>query len=345
MTINNTMQKYIYTLLAFALTLTAVAQQMSDSRSSNFDMGWKFSLGDSPKAWQTTFNDASWRSLDVPHDWSIELENNKDVPGGGSIGFFPTGIGWYRKTFDVQKFDAGKNYSIEFDGVYMNSEVWVNDIPLGKYPYGYTSFSYDLTGLLKSNGNVIAVRVDNSAQPNSRWYTGSGIYRHVRLVATNKIHFERGGIFSYTKSLTEHKATMYVKSTVANDNPKVVQDVVIRNSILDSKGNQVASSDSKISLNARSNYTAEMQIAVPSPALWSVDSPSLYTLKSTIFLNGKETDVVFTTVGIRTIEYDPEKGFFLNGKAIKMKGVNLHHDGGAVGAAVPNESGKDAFRF
>jgi beta-galactosidase len=329
------MRKYIYTLFALAISSMVFAQQTSSRSTTNFDPDWKFFLGDSPKASQANFNDGGWRSLDIPHDWSIELENIKDAPGGGSIGFFPTGVGWYRKTFDVPKYDPEKKYTIEFDGVYMNSEVWINDVYLGKYPYGYSSFSYDLTGLLKNKGNVIAVRVDNSVQPNSRWYTGSGIYRHVRLAATKKLHFEKWGIFYYTKSISNDTATIFVKTAVLNDNSKSIQDIIIRNSILNQDGKQVASSESKISINTKSNYTKELEIEVPSPELWSVESPYLYTLKSTILENGKETDCVLTNMGIRTIAYDVDNGFLLNGKQVKMKGVNLHHDGGAVGAAVP----------
>lgn len=329
------MKKYIYTLFALAISSVLFAQQSSSRITTNFDKDWKFFLGDSPKASQANYNDGSWRILDVPHDWSIELENSKDAPGGGNVGFFPTGIGWYRKTFDVSKYDPEQKYSIEFDGVYMNSEVWVNDVYLGKYPYGYTSFSYDLTGLLKSKGNVIAVRVDNSLQPNSRWYTGSGIYRHVRLVATKKLHFEKWSVFYYTKSFHNDTATVYLKATVLNDNTQSIRNIKVRNSILDHKGKEVASSESTLSVNAKTTYTKEQEIVIPSPELWSVESPYLYTLKSTILVNGKETDAVFTDMGIRTIEYHVDHGFLLNGKQVKMKGVNLHHDGGAVGAAVP----------
>lgn len=292
-------------------------------------------MGDFPKAWQSDFDDDNWRILDVPHDWSIELENDKDAPGGGGIGFFPTGVGWYRKTFDVPKYDSEKRYSIEFDGVYMNSEVWVNDVYLGKYPYGYSSFSYDLTSSLKSKDNVIAVRVDNSQQPNSRWYTGSGIYRHVRLVATKKLHFEKWGVFYFTKSLVGDTATISLKTSVLNDNVNAIGEVIINNSILDQQGKEVASSKTSTIINANSYYTAEQEAEVPVPKLWSVESPYLYTLKSTILVSGEEVDCIYTNMGIRTIEYDINKGFLLNGKQVKMKGVNLHHDGGAVGAAVP----------
>ena len=236
------MRKYVFALFALAISPMLFGQQIKSRNTTNFDSDWKFSLGDFPKARQSNFSDNNWRTLDVPHDWSIELENDKDAPGGGGVGFFPTGIGWYRKTFDVPKYDPEIRYSVEFDGVYMNSEVWVNDVYLGKYPYGYSTFSYDLTGLLKSTDNVIAVRVDNSKQPNSRWYTGSGIYRHVRLVETAKLHFKKWGIFYYTKSVKNDTAALYLKSSLLNGDTKSIQDIKIRNSIFDQGGKEVTSS-------------------------------------------------------------------------------------------------------
>ncbi|MBN1779865.1 DUF4982 domain-containing protein [bacterium] len=301
----------------------------------NFDTGWKFTLGNFPEASQAGFNDDAWRTLDVPHDWSIELENDKDAPGGGNVGFFPAGTGWYRKSFDMPKLHAEKKVSIEFDGIYMNSEVWINDVYLGKHPYGYTSFSYDLSGLLKKKDNVIAVRVDNSKQPNSRWYTGSGIYRHVRLIETDKMHIVKWGVFYYTEWIENERAALHLETTVLNDNSYQVQDVVIRNAVLNRDGEETAFTVMPVSINAKSRYTARQDITIDTPRLWSPESPNLYTLQSTILVNGKETDCVFTSLGIRTLEYDVNKGFLLNGEQVKMKGVNLHHDGGAVGAAVP----------
>jgi len=311
------------------------AQQSKSRVISNFDADWQFSLGDYPKASEADFNDTDWRTLDVPHDWSIELENDKDAPGGGNVGFFPTGIGWYRKTFDISKYDPDKKYSIEFDGIYMNSEVWINGQYLGKRPYGYSSFSYDLIGLLKSKDNVIAVRVDNSKQPNSRWYTGSGIYRHVRMVETDQLHFEKWGVFYYTQSIENDSALLYLEAKIINENQNALEDVVIQQSVLDQQGNEVASVSTAAPANAKSSFTAEQEIVIANPRLWSVESPNLYTLKSVVLVDGKETDCVFNNLGIRTIEYDVDNGFLLNGEQVKMKGVNLHHDGGPVGAAVP----------
>lgn len=327
--------RQILTIVFIFSSALLFAQQSKSRNISNFDGNWKFTLEDFPKASESVFNDTDWRTLDVPHDWSIELENDKNTPGGGSIGFFPTGIGWYRKTFDISAFDPEKQYSIAFDGIYMNSEVWVNDVYLGKRPYGYASFSYDLTGLLQPNNNVIAVRVDNSKQTNSRWYTGSGIYRHVRLVETDKIHFKKWGVFYYTKSIENDIAALFLEATVINENNQAIQNAVIRNTILDSEGSEVAFAETPVSLNAKSNFTAEQEIVVADPLLWSVESPNLYTLKSVILVDGKEKDCVFNNLGIRTIEYHLDSGFLLNDKQVKMKGVNLHHDGGPVGAAVP----------
>jgi beta-galactosidase len=327
--------KKILTLILLFTSLVLFAQQSKSRVISNFDASWKFSLGDFPKASKVAFDDSDWRKLDVPHDWSIEMENDKDAPGGGNIGFFPTGIGWYRKTFDMPKYDPDKKYSVEFDGVLMNSEVWINGTYLGKRPYGYSSFSYDLSGLLNSKNNVIAVRVDNSKQPNSRWYTGSGIYRHVRLVETNQLHFKKWGVFYYTKSIENESATLHLEATLVNENKYAVHDVAIRHAVLDKDGNEEAFALTSVPVNAKSTFKAEQEIEISDPRLWSVKSPNLYTLKSVIMVDGKEKDCVFNNLGIRTIEYHVDNGFLLNGEQVKMKGVNLHHDGGPVGAAVP----------
>jgi len=327
--------KRLLTLIFIFSSFGLFAQQSKSRVIENFDTNWKFVLGDFPEASKVEYDDTHWRTLDVPHDWSIELENDKDVPGGGSIGFFPTGIGWYRKRFDIPKFNIEKKYSIAFDGIYMNSEVWVNDTYLGKRPYGYSSFSYDLTGLLKSKDNIISVRVNNSIQTNSRWYTGSGIYRHVHLIETNKIHFEKWGVFCYTKSIENNNAILYLEASVLNENNLVVEDIVVRNAIVDQEGSEIAFARTPLSINANGKFAVEQEIKVEAPLLWSLESPHLYTLKSVILVDGKETDCVFNNLGIRTIEYHVDNGFLLNGKQVKMKGVNLHHDGGPVGTAVP----------
>ena len=317
--------KRLLILIAILLASCSLASAQQIRNITNFDKDWEFSLGEEKK---------SWRKLDLPHDWSIEGENVESNPGAGKVGYFPSGTGWYRKTFDVKGYSRDKLYSIEFDGVYMNSTVWVNGVCLGTWPYGYSSFSYDLTPVLKAKGNVITVHVDNSKQPNSRWYTGSGIYRHVRLVATDKTHFKKWGVFHYTKSVVEGTATVKVESEIVNES-KSQLNAIVRQTIIDKDGNEVARTDKEISLIAGDQLKLNQEVTVADAKLWDTESPYLYTLRSQIIVAGKEKDKVESSLGIRTIEYDIDKGFLLNGKQVKMKGVNLHHDGGAVGAAVP----------
>lgn len=319
-------------LAALLLVFTAAAGQ--PRRVTNMDAGWRFHQGDVMDAEAATYDDMDWRKLDVPHDWSIEGDNLRENPGGGSIGFFPTGIGWYRKTFDVKAFDKNKRYSIEFDGIYMLSTVWINGHELGTWPYGYSSFSYNLTPYLRAKGNVLAVRVDNSRHGNSRWYTGSGIYRHVRLVETARTHFAKWGVFNSTMQLKENEATIRVKSELENNDNRDKQ-LTLSHTLIDADGNVVAKAEQRVGIAAGSRGTDEQTISVPDPVLWNLDHPYLYTLRSTLTEGKRMVDEVDNVLGIRTIEYPLDKGFLLNGQQVKMKGVNLHHDGGAVGAAVP----------
>ena len=322
------------TIICIFTLLSAAAVVAQPRRVTSMDAGWRFHLGDVADAQMPAFSDGDWRKLNVPHDWSIEGENLRDNPGGGSIGFFPTGLGWYRKTFDVKTFDKKKRYSIEFDGVYMNSTVWINGHELGTWPYGYSSFSYDLTPYLKQKGNVLAVKVDNSQQTNSRWYTGSGIYRHVRLVETSATHFAKWGVFNSTLQLNDAEALIRVKSEVECEE-SAGRQLTLTHAVIDAEGTLVAKAEQTISVSAGGKVADEQTIKVPSPKAWNLESPYLYTLRSTLSDGKRMIDVVDNTLGIRTIEYPLDKGFLLNGRQVKMKGVNLHHDGGAVGAAVP----------
>jgi len=325
------MKRFIFSIL---MLVTAVCISAQPRKVTNMDKGWSFHLGDVENAESIAYNDNEWRKLNVPHDWSIEGENLQNNPGGGSIGYFPTGIGWYRKTFDVKTFDHKKHYSIEFDGIYMNSTVWINGHLLGTWPYGYSSFSYSLTKYLKSKNNVLAIKVDNSRQNNSRWYSGSGIYRHVRLVETQATHFTKWGVFNSTLTLNDNEAVVRIKSELNNEDSNN-KTLLLRHEVIDSSGVCIAKTEKNIRLSASSLTTDEQHIIVPNPRAWNLEDPYLYTLRSTL-LNGKRAvDVVDNTLGIRTIAYPLDKGFLLNGKQVKMKGVNLHHDGGSVGAAVP----------
>ena len=231
------MKKLTAIFLSLLLCLPFVSAAQSGRSVENFDAGWKFWLGDIPSASKPSFNDRAWRGLNLPHDWSIEGENLEDAPGAGRVGYFPTGTGWYRKRFDVPGYSRDRLYSVEFDGVYMNSEVWINGHYLGKWPYGYSSFSYDLTPWLKARGNVIAVRVDNSQQPNSRWYTGSGIYRHVRLVSTDKLRFDKWGVFVRTESIADGSALLMIEAALSDGSGHA--SAVVRNELFDADGNKV----------------------------------------------------------------------------------------------------------
>jgi beta-galactosidase len=300
------------------------------------DFGWKFELGEQAGAQQFDYDDSRWRTLDLPHDWSIEGAYDKEAPTGGSGGYLPTGIGWYRRTFQMPQGGHGKNIRIEFDGVYMNSDVWINGHHLGNYPNGYNSFFYELTPYLTNGSNVIAVRVDNSLQPNTRWYSGSGIYRHVWMVITDPVHITRWGIYITTPVIKENKAKIRIRTTLKNDT-KRTKTCQLRTIILD-KDNREAGGDSlSIDIQAGAEDTVFQEITISQPALWSVDSPYLYKAEQSVVVRSHIVDACETSFGIRTIEYDVDKGFFLNNKHLKMKGVCLHHDGGCVGAAVPEK--------
>jgi beta-galactosidase len=301
----------------------------------NMDLNWKFSPGDFPEAELTGFNDGNWRTLNLPHDWSIEQVVDENEPSGGKGGYFPTGIGWYRKTFSIPHFKQGNRVIIEFDGVQMNSEVWINNNYLGKRPNGYIGFNYDITSFLKKGENVIAVKVDNSLQQNSRWYTGSGIYRHVRLEIYQPLHIKNNGVYVTTPEIKDGRAIVNVKVNLSNEKTENQQGNLII-ILKDENGTEVAREQSVFELQGNSEIELVQNIQVNSPKLWNLESPHLYQLKTIITdLKNRQIDELTTNIGIREIKYDVDKGFFLNGKHIKMYGVNIHQDGGPVGVAVP----------
>ena len=298
------------------------------------DPGWRFALGDPRGAEQPKFDDHTWRRVDLPHDWSIEGTPSRDAPGGGRVGYFPTGIGWYRKAFRLPAGAGGREAWLEFDGVYMNSDVWINGVHLGNRPYGYSSFAYDITKHLIPGINLVAVRVDNSLQPNSRWYSGSGIYRHVWLTIVDRLHVAHWGVSVTTPQVDTAGAVIVVHTSIENDYA-AGRNGVLRTRILDRQGRDVALTDATFSMAPGSRNEVEHRLRVKEAQLWSVDSPRLYTVRSEIVVAGRVVDVTTTPFGIRTIAFDKDRGFLLNGQHVKLKGVNLHHDGGAVGAAVP----------
>lgn len=301
----------------------------------SFNKGWRFFLGDEQSAKEKEYNDTKWRVLTLPHDWSIEGEFSKDNPATHNGGALPGGVGWYRKTFSLPELYNDKLVFIDFDGVYRNSEVWINGHYLGLRPYGYSSFRYDITPYLKfgSEKNVIAVRADNSEQPNSRWYSGSGIYRNVWLVITNKIYVDHWGTFIATPEVTKERAVVSIEVKVRNDLSEERQ-LIIKTIILDQEGKKIAEVKSDCSAAMQSVSTLTQNLEIENPQLWSTDIPYLYQAVTIIEDDNKVYDNYETAFGVRTFEFNSTRGFFLNGKPLKIYGVCNHHDLGCLGAAV-----------
>jgi len=315
-----------------AVLLLLVAQRQTQT----FDRDWRFHLGDVPGAEQPAFDDSKWRRLEIPHDWSIEGAFSEQNPAGVAGGALPGGVGWYRKTFTVPAADSGKVVFVEFDGVYRNSEVWINGSSLGKRPYGYSSFRYELTPHLRYRArNVIAVRVDNSQQPNSRWYSGSGIYRHVRLVTTNPVHVDQWGTYITTPVVTGESAQVTIRTSIRNERRRE-QPAALVTTVYDSGGKVVAVEVMKGGLALADSTEIVDSLTIPRPTLWSPERPYLYRAVSSVYCLPKTVpcDEYTTQFGVRSFVFRADSGFFLNGRHVKIRGVCLHHDLGALGAAV-----------
>ena len=298
-------------LFFLCVALMAISLSMQARQRDNFDKGWLFILGDSAQMATPAYNDSHWRKLSLPHDWAIEGDFYAGNPSGAGGGALPGGIGWYRKHFLLDcEAEPGGRYFIEFDGVYMNSTVYVNGQEVGHRPYGYSSFEYDITKYLKRGDNVIAVKVDNSDQPNSRWYSGCGIYRHVWLTKTNAVHVKHWGVHVQTDAKT---GQIKVEADVEGNNYKV------RNTVYNASGKEVG-------------------LKVKNPHLWSVEDPYIYKVRTQVLVGGKVVDEVWTTTGFRDFKFDAETGFWLNGKNFKLNGVCEHHDFGCLGAAVNEDA-------
>lgn len=301
-----------------------------------WDEGWRFALHNDDKAHETTFDDHAWRVLDLPHDWAIEGDFYALNPSGANGGALPGGIGWYRKHLNLNDNDASSRYVLHFDGAYMNTSVYVNGQLVGMRPYGFISFSYDITPYLKKQGdNVVAVKVDNSKQPNSRWYTGCGIYRHVYLMKSSDIRIEEWGV----QALTEvKKGKGKVSLNTKIENPGGRSRRVIVHQTLWNKAHQMVSKASKACQVEAKGATISQLLNVNKPQLWSLESPNLYTVTTEIEENGRILDRDTISIGLRNIAFDVKKGFFLNGKNIKINGVCLHGDLGCLGTAINEDA-------
>ena len=319
------------------------------SRVTDFGQGWKFALvnpygitdpgGTYANAQDPGFDDSGWRQLDVPHDWSIELAPVDNASTSSATGFLPGGLAWYRKHVTLPKSLAGQRISIEFDGVYRNSDVYLNGKLLGNHPYAYTGFSYDLTGLVHTDGvteDVIAVSCADQ-QPSSRWYSGDGIFRNVYLVTTGPVHVARHGTFVTTPGLPgtlgSGYATVQVDTDVQNDGPAAAP-VQVAVTLTGPDGKAAGRGAATVSVPAGQARTATVSVKVANPQLWSTDRPHLYTAQTSLSVGGTAADSVSTPFGIRYATFDPAAGFSLNGRYMKIQGVDLHATEGAVGSAV-----------
>lgn len=323
-------------LLLLAGACTSVSQPEDNGRRIDFTTGWTFNLGDDESASAPDYDDSGWRKLNLPHDWAIEGDFSKDNPSGTGGGALPGGIGWYRKVFTVDKADLGKRLYIDFDGVYMNSTVYINGHKLGTRPYGYISFSYDLTPYINWDGkNVVAVRVDNAEQPNSRWYSGCGIYRNVWLTRVAPVHVAQWGTFVTAENVSENGALLKIHTKVQYDADSTeTTQVTLFSQLLDASGKVVGEATSDVELQAGTSKDIPQEITVANPQLWNLENPYLYKVKTVLSQNGQTVDTYYTNTGIRTFSFDVEKGFILNGKQVKINGVCMHHDLGCLGAAI-----------
>lgn len=298
-----------------------------------FTDNWQFFLGDTSEAHAVDFDHSDWRTLNLPHDWSIEGEFSETHPAGVGGGALPGGIGWYRKSFDIPASDSGKIISIAFDGVYRNSEVWINGDYLGKRPNGYISFQYNLTPhLVFGKENVIAVRVDNSEQPNSRWYSGSGIYRKVQLVKTDPLHVKNWGTYITTPEISDESAVLSIQTQILNEYAED-QEFDLRTTVYNQQGRERASVITE-NQTVSDTLTVQQEINLTKPERWSPEHPYLYKTVTEIIKDAEVVDEYETRFGVRDFYFDADDGFFLNEEHVKILGVCEHHDLGALGAAV-----------
>ena len=331
------MRKFKWTLLLLLIFLpfTHLDAQSESRNIISFNKDWKFYLGDVSNATDSSFDDKDWRKMDLPHDWSIEGKFDKNNPAGTGGGALPGGLGWYRKIFTLPVSSKGKNTFIDFDGVYRKSQVWINGHLLGMRPNGYISFRYNLTPYLKygNEKNSIVVKVDNSQQPNSRWYSGSGIYRNVWLVTTGKIFIDHWGTYITTPKVDMESASIHIALKINNSGSQEKM-VALKTTVYDAGGIRVATASSEINLCANAITETMQETKVSAPHLWSVSDPYLYRVVTEVISNNIPNDHYTTRIGIRSFEFDAGRGFLLNGKKIKINGVCDHHDLGCLGTAV-----------
>ncbi len=328
------MRRYLPLILLLACFTGIYARD-----KQNIDNDWRFILADSVQMSSPVYNDQGWRRLNLPHDWAIEGDFSASNPSGASGGALPGGVGWYRKHIIINNKDKNTRYYIQFDGVYMNSTVYLNGHELGHRPYGFSSFEYDMTPYLNHKGdNVIAVRVDNSQQPNCRWYSGCGIYRHVYMLKTQNVRIAHWGTYVQTEDITKEKANIRINVRLESSVSKSVS-ARITNFLLDADGKVLGRNSATVMVPGSSSRTFSQQsITLEKPVLWSVDNPYIYKVKTEISVGGITVDSYITNIGVRTFAFDVKTGFSLNGKSMKINGVCNHHDLGCLGAALHEDA-------
>ena len=326
----------IYLITVFLLTGCGQNLLNTVRVHHHIDFDWKFSKGNIENAENTDFNDQNWSMVNLPHDWMVEGPIAKDNPSGVAGGFFPEGVGWYRKYLTLPQDRKGKKVYLHFDGIYRNSDVWVNGRHVGHRVYGYISHYYDVTPYVTYDApNVIAVRVDGSVQPIDRWYSGCGIYRHVWITIADPLHVPVWGTYITTPNIEDTQATINVQTKVKNDyTDRQACRLVTR--IIDPFGKESAQLSTEQMIAAGKFQVIEQQVTIPKPKLWGLERPNLYKAVSLIYAGDRLVDTYVTPFGIRKIEFDNQVGFKLNNKKVILKGLCIHHDGGSIGAAVPD---------
>jgi hypothetical protein len=328
------MKTIIFSLIFF-LNISILTAQVSFGEAGKINDSWKFHKGDIEQAELTEYDDSDWRTVDLPHDWSIEGPYSPHY--ASATGYLPGGIGWYRKNIEIPQSEKGQKVYIYFEGIYRNGEVFVNGRSVGMRPNGYISYMYDITPYVEfGSENTIAVRVDHSKYIDSRWYTGSGIYRDVYLVYANPVHIARWGVFYQATMKNRETALVDVETCISNTTNKQ-QSLTIKQELFDRDGRLVASASGNLTAAPGNSNVRNHALKVKKPVFWSLDNPYLYGLKTTVFQGNEQIDETETRVGIRTLDFDPDEGFALNGQNMKVKGVCLHHDAGVLGSAVPAE--------
>jgi len=327
-------QRILLVILISIFCASSSFAQAGFGRENLIHKNWKFVLKDVENGQQADLDDSRWQTIDLPHDWSVKGQLSPTL--ASATGYLPGGIGWYRKHLEVSADKQGEKVYLYFGGVYNRSEVFVNGVSLGKRPNGYISFMYDATPYIKfGEENVIAVRVDHSQSADSRWYTGSGIYRDVFVVYSNPVHIAQWGVYAYPE---EQKSgyQLTVEVNVENGTAKS-SALTVKNELLDPNGKSVAKSSGKLTIAGNQSNKVKASLKVSNPELWSLDTPNLYTLKTSVYSGKDLIDEATTRTGFRHFTFDANNGFGLNGESMKVKGVCLHHDAGVLGSAVPRE--------